>query len=334
MGRNKLAVVRYKTLDACFSNPYKHYFFSDLMDEVNKALIEEGYQSGVSERQLYDDIKFMQSENGWEIELLDSPRIGRKKYYRYKDVSYSISDSPLGARRENVLKEAISIMNEISGLPGFHWLNEAMIRLRSMNDDGQESIISFSYNPYLKGLAFFSVLYDAIKNKKALRITYRPYTHDNPSRFLVHPYYLKQYNDRWFLFGFNSSVGEISNMALDRIEKVKHSDNVYLQNTFIDFNEYFDDNVGVTVKENDPIARVVLKVKNIKLPYFISKPIHGSQRIIERGEDYSKIELSVRINYELEALLLSHGDALIVETPAELREKIRGILQQILATYQ
>ena len=70
MSINKNAYLRYQVLDKCFSNKYKIYFIENLLDEVNKALEDfNGSGSKIERRQLFDDIKFMESEAGWSIPL-------------------------------------------------------------------------------------------------------------------------------------------------------------------------------------------------------------------------------------------------------------------------
>ena len=103
MSINKNAYIRYQILDKCFSNKYKIYFIEDLLDEVNKALEDfNGSGSKIEKRQLFDDIKFMESEAGWSIPL-ERIKEGKKVKYRYSEDNFSIknqkiSDEELAAR--------------------------------------------------------------------------------------------------------------------------------------------------------------------------------------------------------------------------------------------
>ena len=67
----------------------------------------------------------------------------------------------------------------------------------------------------------------------------------------IHPYYVKQYNGRWFLYGLNDERNEISNLALDRIQSYKMSEIPFKKNEQIDFSTYFDDVMGATCGERD-----------------------------------------------------------------------------------
>src|SRR5690554_5903915 len=106
MSTNKNALVRYKTLDRCFQNRGRMYFIEDLIEECNKALVEvDSASGGIQKRQLYDDIKFMESEAGWSIDL-EKLRHNRKVYYRYIDKNFSISSQPINDSEVEQLKSA------------------------------------------------------------------------------------------------------------------------------------------------------------------------------------------------------------------------------------
>jgi hypothetical protein len=72
MATNKHATIRYHALDKCFSNFNRRYFIEDLIEACNNELIEFcGISDGIKLRQIFDDIRFMESEQGWNIPLKD-----------------------------------------------------------------------------------------------------------------------------------------------------------------------------------------------------------------------------------------------------------------------
>ena len=109
MATNKHAIIRYQTLDKCFRNPGRKYFIEDLIAECNKAIYDfTGNPDGIKRRQIYDDIAFMESEQGWAVPL-KKYKDGRKVYIRYEDLSFSINNSPLNNAEEEKLKEALKL---------------------------------------------------------------------------------------------------------------------------------------------------------------------------------------------------------------------------------
>lgn len=70
MATNKHAIIRYQTLDKCFRNPGRRYYIEDLVEACNNSIYEfTGNDLGIKRRQILEDIKFMESTQGWNITL-------------------------------------------------------------------------------------------------------------------------------------------------------------------------------------------------------------------------------------------------------------------------
>ncbi len=329
MATNKHAAVRYNALDKCFSNHNRKYTFDDLLEVCKDAIyMEYGDDSGISTRTLRDDIRFMKSEEGFSAPIV-TRKDGGKPYYLYEDREFTIKKQKLSSTETEQLKNTLVTLSRFKGLPQFEWMNEVVARLEGefeIKNDVAE-IVGFEQNPYLKGLEHFDELFRAISNKRVLKIIYHPSFRD-AEESIMHPYYLKQYNNRWFLFGL--SDGRIVNMALDRIECFSEMHCDYINNDDIDFNEYFDDVVGVTVLENEAVEQVRLKVDIKRYNYIATKPLHWSQKVKERTDEYVIIELKLRYNYEFETLLLGFSDSIEILEPLSIKEKIKERSRRIL----
>ena len=325
MATNKHAQIRYQALDRCFRNPGQRYFIEDLVQVCNDAIYEHaGITEGVKKRQVQDDIVFMESEAGWSI-TLDRIKDGRRVYYRYEDMRYSINNQPLNETEINQLKETIYMLNRFKGMPQFGWMEEILARFENTFKlrGTTTNIVGFEQNPFLKGIDLFSDIFNAIINKHSLLIIYKKFGKES-KQYIFHPYFLKQYNNRWFLFGLCEHLKEkksVTNLALDRIEQISYANIPYVENSETDFNEYFEDVIGVTVYEKE-VERIVLEIDNILFPYVDTKPLHGSQKIKERNQQTTTIELSLIINYELENLLLGYIDKIRIVAPEHLRERM------------
>src|SRR6476620_11387676 len=96
MAITKKPLIRYKILDGCFRNSFKNYTKEILLTKVNEELFEiTGDESQcIKLRQLQDDIAFMRSPEGWNIELAELFD-GKKRIYRYEDTNFSINNAPL-----------------------------------------------------------------------------------------------------------------------------------------------------------------------------------------------------------------------------------------------
>jgi len=335
MATNKNATIRYHALDQCFNNPGRKYFIEDLIDACNHALYEyTGTLEGIKRRQVFEDIKFMESEQGWTIPL-ERIRDGKRVYYRYSDKNYSIKKQAINESEANQLKETLSILSRFKGMPQFDWMEELLIRIESTFNlnSNINPIIGFEQNPYLKGLNFFTEFFNAIYYKKVLNIRYQGFRQEKMTEICLHPYFLKQYNNRWFLFGLNETMNSISNLALDRIIEVNEVSKQFVENETIDFEEYFDDVVGVTVLKNKKPVKIHLLISNKLLPYILSKPIHGSQKLKERNSKGALIELFLQLNYEFISLIFSFGEKVTVIKPEELKTIIKTKAEKVLKNY-
>ena len=334
MATNKHAIIRYHALDKCFSNFGRKYYIEDLIEACALAIYDfTGKYIDVKRRQIYYDIVFMESEAGWSAPI-ERIRDGKKVYYRYADRGFSIKNQVLNETEINHLKETLLILNRFKGLPQLNWLEEFLVRIKSefTFQGSPNPIVGFEQNPYLRGLEYLAELFNSIFYKKVLNINYQSYNQDSPVEMIIHPYYLKQYNSRWFLFGFNPQYNTISNLAIDRIISIKEINKEYLENENINFDEYFDDVIGATVKNEEPV-KVLLKINNRRFPYIESKPIHGSQKIKERKPDGVVVELLLQINNELISLILSYGEDVTVISPQKLIDIIKGKAENILKNY-
>ena len=329
MAQNKNAQIRYKALDRCFSNQYKKFYIDDLIEYCTNILSDHyARETTVSRRQIFDDMDFMKSEAGYDAPI-ESSKDGRKVFYRYSDPEFTILKKPLNPAEMDSLQEALETLSRINNIPGFDWVNSLQTKLQSGLDIARKynQIVSFEDNEFLKGIGFINPLYQYILKQVPIKIQYRSFRSDYINSFVISPYYLKQYNNRWFLFGHNHKVEKIQNLAIDRIVEITESDAFYIDSTVF-FADYFEDIVGVT---NDPAQEVVdvrIELSENIIPYIRSKPVHGSQKLSD-----GILEIQVKLNYEVESLILSFGENMKVLEPEELVSRIKSRIQQAAAFY-
>jgi len=307
----------------------------DLINACNEAVYEyTGIYGDIKRRQIFDDIKFMESDQGWSIPL-DKIRDGKKVYYRYSDKNYSIKKELISQNEATLLNETLFILKRFEGIPQFDWIDEWLIRIESTFKlkPFEKAIVSFEQNPYLKGLHFFSDIFNAINNKRVIEVKYQSFKQTSPVHFVIHPYFLKQYNNRWFLFGLNKNINSISNLALDRMIEINSTNEAYIENKIMDFEDYFEDVIGVTVSDFQEAQKILMKVNHELLPYIENKPIHGSQKIKVKNSNEALVEVFLKVNYELISLLLSYGEKIEVIEPEELKNIIKNKAEMVYKKY-
>ncbi|HET7115599.1 MAG TPA: WYL domain-containing protein [Hanamia sp.] len=336
MAITKMPLIRYKVLDKCFRNPGKKYFIDDLIKEVSKVLVEmDSASNGISRRQILTDIEFMESSEGWNVDLTRTYD-GKRIFYRYADTSFSINNMPLNEAEITQIESAIKVLSHFKGMPQFEMMHELLPKLQegiSVNEQSKP-VMSFDANQYLKGIENLGELFNAITYKKALLITYQDFKSKSPYQIILHPYYLKQYNNRWFLFGYNPEKEKYDwNLALDRIVEINEKKEKYHANDHIDWDEYFEDIIGVTKPEGKTAEKITLQFNGDTCKYIESKPLHGSQKSKWTGDKTLIVALELIVNFELERMILSYGENVKVISPQHLSTTIKNKLVRSLKQY-
>jgi predicted DNA-binding transcriptional regulator YafY len=335
MAQNKNALIRYKTIDKCLQNRYRTWTLEELIEAVSEALYEyEGKENPVSKRTIQLDIQLMRSEKlGYNAPIV----VYDKKYYKYDDEEFTITDIPLTETDINVLTETVSMLKQFKDFSLFNDVSDILQRLEDKiyaEKSHTQPVIHLDKNENLKGLHFLDELYQAIIKKVVLKITYKSFTSRDENTFLFHAFILKEFNNRWFLVGKKSAKAPISNLALDRIIAIDYDfQTPYIEEDF-DAEKFYKNVVGVTVNTGLNTRKIELWIDAINAPYVVTKPIHNSQRLIKTNDDGSIIiHLLLIENYELERLLLGFGNGLEVIKPERLRNRIKKILEKSIEKY-
>ena len=327
--KNTNAYIRLRALDACLRNRRKRYFMKDLVEAVNEVLYNyDG--SEVKERTIRDDLNKMEREavGGLDLEI-EKIRDGHEVYYRYKNPNISLFDSYLTQEEAEQLSDTIQLLSKFKGMPQFEWLEETMARLKQQFqlDGTVADMVAFAQNPDLMGVDnFFSPLFEAIVHHQVVEVDYHRFGRPTRKR-TIHPYQLRQYNNRWYLVGYEERQKErfpFVVLPIDRIEKVVVADAVKFipKPEDVDFEDYFYDIIGVSLNPESQPEEVLLKAVYPAIWYIESKPLHASQKTIETGDGYKTFRLNIVPNEEFLHQLLTYADQVEVIKPAYLRDKV------------
>ena len=334
MAVNKNAQLRYNIIDKCLSNFQRKHTYYTILDEVNNVLSDHGYD-GIKMRQLKDDIKFMESLDGFEVELEEGLKDGKKRILRYSNKHFSISEHPLNQLDKEQLNSTLTILSRYKHRTEFKWLEELIPRMEQafdLVDKGEDGIISYQENTELKGLDLLGQLFNFIANKQTVKINYQAYGKEAKQK-IIHPYHLKQYNNRWFLFCKTDGYESLSNYALDRINSIEEAEVKYIQ-TDIEWIDYFYDVIGVSFPENRKPVTIKLKFSANRINYINTKPIHHSQKPDKTDSSGQTVVIKVIPNPELYQTLLSFGADVEVISPPKIIDKMAEICHKMYQIYK
>jgi len=340
---NKNAMTRYKILDELLSNRYHNYSLDDLTEEVCNRLSDMDPKSnGVTRRTIELDLHYLEWDGPFYVEIERYTVAGfdrerqkdyAKKCLRYKNPSFSIFKKKMTSDEEYLLGQAMSLLGQFDGLPNFEVLEDLRQRLDLAQPERQ--IISFTKNPLVDNPSLLGEIFTAISHRQVIELHYHKFdSSETDLQVNLHPYLLKEYNRRWYIFGGAERDNKLLNFCLDRINKVVPLPSHRYVEYDGDLNEVLDDVIGVTVYEDSKLYPIVFWVSDHSKDYVATKPIHGSQRNIknekeaELREAYPQLkggrffQIECKFNYELIRELTSFGNDLLVLNPSDIQDKI------------
>jgi predicted DNA-binding transcriptional regulator YafY len=332
---NKAARYRFEILDECLRSPKKRWSKSELLRYVNRRLEAcQGVETSISPSQLRYDLAAMESEYNAPIEMY---RDGRSCYYRYEDPEFSIKSIPVEAEDLEKLNDAVLLLRQIKGFSIADDMAAIVKRLESRykyTNTREASIISFESAPKMQGVENLGDIYQAILRQNVLKIAYQTFRAEQPRDWIIHPYMLKEWDHRWYLLGYVEEKKNHGVFALDRMKEIRVVHETFIENSFIDSEDYFSDVIGVTLAADHQVEELELVFSPLLAPYARTRPMHHSQRILQQYEDGSlHIALNLAINPELTRMLLSYGKDVKVIRPLALAAQIRELAEQISAQY-
>ena len=334
MPRNKLASFRYRVINNCLKNTGRTWTRTDLMDEIERQLYDGfGIDKGISKRTFHYDINLMRSlpPRGF-----DAPIIERDGFYKYENPDYSIDNIPLSEMDIESIDNAVEFLSHFKQLPIHSQLSLVKDKVTGqiLTNAASEPIIELEYRP-VKGEEFLSPLYKYIKERKVIEVVYQSFKSPEPKKFVFHPYFLKQYNHRWYLVALSERFGTVGTYSLDRILSVDQMPDIKYDNSLNKSHaEHFKSVIGVTLEAGKIPVEIIVKISSTQVPYVKTKPIHDSQKVLQENENEMIISLKLIPNYEFYSSMLSFGPLIQIVSPEEIREKVCHLLTDACKQYE
>jgi predicted DNA-binding transcriptional regulator YafY len=252
----------------------------------------------------------------------------------YSDPDFSINDNPLNETDIETLNEVLRIIKSFQSLPQLRELETIVGKVQgTISQSTGDQIIELEHNPNAKGLVHIERLYPFIKDGREIQVNYQPFNWNEPIIYILHPYLIKEFNNRWFLLGWLPDSNKINVLGLDRILSFQETGN-YVNNVkkeeMLKLQKHI---IGVSADEGKSPVEVKIWVTAAQVPYIITKPLHTSQKLIDELSDGCIFSFQLVPNFELEQTLLMYGERVKVMEPTELAEKIKERIKKSLNQY-
>ena len=164
----------------------------------------------------------------------------------------------------------------------------------------------------------------AMKEDRRVVIQYRRYQSKETRTFLISPYCIKLFRQRWYLLG-KFDDGGFAIFSFDRMQDITISDKTFKMDHDFNASEFFGECYGVVIGDGSKPERIVLRAFDVERYYMRDLPLHHSQKEIPvaEGADYADFELFVRPTVDFQGQLLSRGVQLKVLEPQWLADELK-----------
>lgn len=177
------------------------------------------------------------------------------------------------------------------------------------------------------------VIVNAMRDGKAVEITYQSFWRDEANTFTLHPYCLKLFKQRWYVLGMSDGYTSPRIYALDeRMIDVIPLKRALKKPAKFDAADFFSKYFGVTLDDRKA-STVRIRVAAGQVKYLESLPLHDSQVLVERTPEYSIFEYHLVPTYDFRQEILRHGPDMEVLEPEDFRNEVKDAVAQMYKNY-
>lgn len=332
---NKNALTRYRLIDARITSKQKDApKLKELITYVSEKL-----GTPVSESSIQKDIYAMRYSEalGYFAPLEYSKEHGG---YIYTEKDYSIQRIPVSEEDLQGLEIAVGILEQFKEIPAIKIFDDALqkiavsVKQSRQQHQQQGSKLLFDKPRRYLGIEYMSEIVEAIHEKKVIRFLYQPFNKPEGKKHTVHPYFIKEYNNRMYLIGKDihpTKEAKFLIFGFDRMKDVLKMNQTFIEED-LDIENYFTSTIGISLP-NTQSEEIVLQFHPAQTNYLKSQPLHHSQKIIKENKQGLHITLNLVINYELKAMILGFGNQVKVLKPKSLQTEIIDTIGAMKAMY-
>jgi len=337
MALNKYATIRYRVIDRCIRSK-SHSFPSK--EKLRQSCEEELYGSStgihISISTIEKDLWALKNESS----LGYAPISYDKAYngYYYTDKGFSL-DLPLNEEDIELIRLATNTLKQFQDSEIFHDLEAAVGKIEGrlnvishLEKPAQKEYIRFETAPHYAGSKYLSELLGAIRSKAELKVKYKPFTDSNQRKYTIHPLFLQEHKNRWYLVCFESDSDKYRTLGLDRISEIATTGSHFSEQDGFDPEIFYKHSFGIGIYSGKA-EEVILSFESVQSKYIKAQPIHSTQKTIEESENCVIISLSVIISPEFLMHLMSYGPEVAIIKPESLKNKIVSLHQESVDKY-
>ena len=222
--------------------------------------------------------------------------------------------------------------DEVDGGDVRSWLLESMSLSNLLNESADmRSRILFEKVP--SSSKWLTVIVNAMRDGKALEMTYQSFKRTEPATFETHPYCIKIFRQRWYMLARTIGKEGLRIYSLDRVIDIKVLDKPLELPKGFDAADFFSNYFGIIIGHNVQPSTLIIKASAEQAKYLESLPLHPSQTAVDITPEYTVFQYRLVPTFDLKQEILSRGATLEVLEPGWYRDEIIKELNKSLKNY-
>ena len=306
---HNVLLILYQTLNSRYMTLLNKYIW--LFDVIRRS-----GEIGI----LFNDIS-----QKWNIEFGDT--LSKRTFHHQKSRVEELFDTNILCNR-CTNRYTIESTNSINGDELRSWildsfsLSNTLLESQNLRDR-----ILIEHQP--SSLIHLLPLIEAMKNNNIVAMKYHSFKYEHPTMLSLAPYFVKQYGNRWYLYGVEVGKSKLKLYALDRIKMVKSTEEQFELPLNFSANDTLFSAFGVTRYDDVLPTTITICTYDNKAKYLDTLPLHHSQRKI----DDNTYELYVAPTSEFISEMVHQGENIEIISPISVREQVIQRIKLIQQRY-
>ncbi len=183
---------------------------------------------------------------------------------------------------------------------------------------------------------WLTTIVSAMRDRKAIMITYHSFWKDKSFTFPAYPYCLKLFKQRWYMLAASDGADDLRIYSLDeRMTNVEVTDDNYEIPSDFDAEEFFSNYFGVIIGTDWEPQEVKIKVAKDQVKYFDTLPLHVSQQKVEEesDEEFTIYRYYLAPTHDFKKEIMSWGADVEVISPEDFRQEIKEEVDEMKEYY-
>ena len=279
----------------------------------------------------YRKLTFEELNQKWqEAEVTEGPPLQRSSFNRHRDAIFDMFGIIIDCE-PRTYKYFISNPEVLNDDSVVRWLFSTLTVHGALADSAaiKDRLV---LEDVPSGEEFLETIIRAAKSFHRVHLGYQKFGTEGYVK-TVCPYAMKRFQQRWYLLAKNDQ-NQMRIYALDnRMTMVEQADETFKMPADFSAEAYFADYFGVLTDEKTPMAHVIVRAHNFTPNYLRTVPLHHSQREIAATEHYADFSFDIRPTPDFLGKLLSHGAGIEILEPADVRQRMKEMIEETLKKY-